>query len=523
MNKLNSKIFFFKRFSPLYKILVFLPLLIYLGTRSPVAHDEGFYIIQAKNILETGDWITPYWLGNISLDRTIFIQVLIAFSQKIFGRNDFAIYLPITLGSILMIFLTYKLHQELVGKKLSLISPLILSTTFLWINYSHLATQDLLFGSFVTLGIYSSIKSKKSNKSFYFLLSGFWIGIAFFFKTYLTLIPLLALLPFLIYSRIIFNHYFWYGAICGFLPFCTWAILIIKEYGYQSFSGLYEKLLFLSNKNPSSNPFYYYLWNIPINLFPWSFFSIIGLIRSYEIKPKLNKYFLFYYPIFIIILLSFFSTKTPYYPIQILSLISINSYLGIIYIFNIKNKLVKLTKYLTFLGLPLILILGVFYINSYFSEINFGEYNKSTIIFSLLSFSLSWILVFFSKNLKSKLIFLILGPYLLFAINVQNGVLTDRSKDFRIATEDFLQNKIPNKEKIQVIRNEIDDEYSQKTLIKIDALTENEIITVEKFADINSNQYFWTKNKSKYILPKDKYLVISESDFFKPWVLFLKK
>ena len=90
MNKLNPKLFFLKRFAPFYKISLFLPLLIYLGSRSPVAFDEGFYISQAKNILETGDWITPYWLGNISIDRTIFIQALIAFSQKIFGRKLFS-------------------------------------------------------------------------------------------------------------------------------------------------------------------------------------------------------------------------------------------------------------------------------------------------------------------------------------------------------------------------------------------------------------------------------------------------
>ena len=38
-------------------------------------------------------------------------------------------------------------------------------------------------------------------------------------------------------------------------------------------------------------------------------------------------------------LLSIFSTKTPYYPIQILSLVSINSFIGIKYLIENNNRL----------------------------------------------------------------------------------------------------------------------------------------------------------------------------------------
>ena len=42
--------------------------------------------------------------------------------------------------------------------------------------------------------------------------------------------------------------------------------------------------------------------------------------------------------------MSLFSTKTPYYPLQILSLISINSYLGIEKNFNGTKKLLEIFK-----------------------------------------------------------------------------------------------------------------------------------------------------------------------------------
>ena len=112
-----------------FKYIFFAPLLIYLGERSLIAYDEGYYALQARWILDKGNWIAPLWFDNIVLDRTIGVQFLIALSQKIFGTNSFALFLPVTLTSILMLYLTYLIHKELLGKKFAFLSPLILTTT----------------------------------------------------------------------------------------------------------------------------------------------------------------------------------------------------------------------------------------------------------------------------------------------------------------------------------------------------------------------------------------------------------
>ena len=83
-----------------FRFTIFIPLLIYLGERSLIAYDEGFYTLQARWILEKGNWIAPLWFDKVILDRTIGIQFLIALSQKIFGENYFAIFLPSALSLI---------------------------------------------------------------------------------------------------------------------------------------------------------------------------------------------------------------------------------------------------------------------------------------------------------------------------------------------------------------------------------------------------------------------------------------
>ena len=87
------------RFKTFFKIFIFFPVIFYFGNRSYIAYDEGFYALQARWILEKGNWIIPLWWDNYVLDRTIGVQFLIAKSQEIFGNNSFSAYLPTTIAA----------------------------------------------------------------------------------------------------------------------------------------------------------------------------------------------------------------------------------------------------------------------------------------------------------------------------------------------------------------------------------------------------------------------------------------
>ena len=122
------------KFKYLLKLFIFIPLIFYFGKRSYIAYDEGFYALQARWIIDKGNWTIPIWFDQYILDRTIGLQFLIAKSQEIFGSNIFCAYLPTTIASIIMLFITFKLHEELIEKKYAIVSPLILSTTYLWFD-----------------------------------------------------------------------------------------------------------------------------------------------------------------------------------------------------------------------------------------------------------------------------------------------------------------------------------------------------------------------------------------------------
>ena len=490
------------KFKPLIKLLIFIPTIFYFGKRSYIAIDEGFYALQARWILDKGNWTIPLWFDNYILDRTIGLQFLIAKSQEIFGRNIFWAYLPTTIAAIIMLFITFKLHEEIIDKKYAFVSPLILSTTYLWFDYSHLATQDIIFS---------------------ILLFGIWIGLAFMMKTFLVAAPLLSILPYLYIKKNLFlTKFFWLGLLIGFIPYLFWTISIDPYLDQNIIFYLFEKFTNLSNKNSFTNPFYYYFWNIPITFLPWSIFSIIGMI-FHKSKNKDQKYILLFFPITFILIISLFSTKTPYYPLQISSIMTINSFLGIKYLFNssiYKSIFIFTTSKIipTFL-IPIACFYYFFLRNT--TSLNFKE--NTYIFIGLILFGLSWSFLENKTKFKNVLILLIVGPYLLTSFALGSGLFTDRSREIRKTMEYVSSLDIVKNQNIKVDKSGIKNTESQSKIIKISILTPNLGEGLDSITDLNPGELAWSSNSSYKNIKKKSYEILYKKDTLKPCSLILKR
>ena len=511
------------KFKNLLKLYIFIPIIFYFGERSYLAYDEGFYALQARWILDKGNWTIPLWFESYVLDRTIGLQFLIAKSQEIFGRNIFWAYLPTTIAAIIMLFMTFKLHEELIDKKFAFISPLILSTTYLWFDYSHLATQDIIFSSLVTTGLLSIAKIKSKKNKLYILLFGIWIGLAFMLKTFLVVVPLLSLLPYLFIKRHYFlTIFFWLGLLIGFIPYLIWTISINPYLDQNIIFYLFEKFTNLSNENVFSHPFYYYLWNIPITFLPWSLFAIIGII-FHKSENKDQKFLLTFFPLTFIIAISLFSTKTPYYPLQISSILTLNSFLGIKYLF--KSKIYKSTFiFITSKIIPLFLISTACLYYFYFKNLTNFNLKENTYLFvGLILFGLSWSLLENKTNFKNFLIIIIIGPYLLTTFLLGSGLFTDRSRELRETMEYVSSLDIVKNQSIKVDKSGINNVESHSKIIKISIFTPNLGEGLKSIDDLNPGELAWSSESSGKSIDHNTYEILFKNDTLKPWRLLLKK
>ena len=510
-------------FKYLFKLLIFIPLIFYFGKRSYIAFDEGFYALQARWILDKGNWTIPLWWDEYILDRTIGLQFLIAKSQDVFGRNMFSAYLPTTVAAILMLLITFKLHEEFFSKKYAILSPLILSTTYLWFDYSHLATQDIIYSCLVTIGVFSLVKIKTKDNNFYILLFGIWIGLSFMMKTFLVFVPLLALTPYLFTKKyILINRYFWTGLIIGFIPFLFWALSINPHLEKNIIFFLFEKFSSLSNKNTFTNPFYYYFWNIPATFLPWSIFGIIGIICNIS-ESKDKKYLLTFFPLILVGILSIFSTKTPYYILQTSSIFTLNSYVGIRYLFN-SRRYKQVFIFITSKIIPLFIFALTFTYYFFFRNIsNFNFRENACLILGLLLFGLSWSFIKYKNSFKEIIITLIIGPYLLTSFLLQSGLFTDRSRELREKMEYVSSLDIVKNHPINVDKAGLNNSLSQSKIIRIALLTPNLGNGLESIDQLKKSELAWSTEFEEIKNNNFSYEVIYENDILKPWKLLLKK
>ncbi len=336
-----------------------------------MAHDEGNYALESRFMLESGKWLGRQTWGNVLYTHGILLNWLIMLSYQLFDlptlSADWAVRiarLPTIIACLLAVALTYDIGEQIFARQrwryavnagqLGLLSGLLIMVFSLWNQFSHLATQDIMLVSVELTAIWALLKaeqqqteinqtgesqaeeSQASNKRLAFgFLAGAMFGIGFLIKTFMVALPAIALLPYLIFERRRHRHLtnwgIYVGLVVGFVPTVLWLGFSVAEYGSWVLGAIFGKIGELSDHpyHADGGPLYY-LWNIPVNIFPWALFSLIGAVmvlrqpgfwsRLFSLQKQQTAYphrWLLLYPFILAALLQSFTTKTPYYTLQL--------------------------------------------------------------------------------------------------------------------------------------------------------------------------------------------------------------
>jgi len=165
------------------KILFFLLLIISFikinyGTLFDV--DEAIFAQTSKEMLETGDWITPHYNGKPRYDKPILIYWLIATNYKIFGINEFSVRLPSALAGALLCLVLYIFLKYLKNEIQALYAVISFAFTLYYFVYSYAGVTDMVLILFITLSLFSFYLTLEKNKKF---LYGAYAFSAFAFLT----------------------------------------------------------------------------------------------------------------------------------------------------------------------------------------------------------------------------------------------------------------------------------------------------------------------------------------------------
>src|SRR5215472_5307033 len=163
--------------------------------------DEPRYAAIARNMLQSGDYITPRLNGETWFEKPVLYYWLGALGYKIFGLNERGARFPSALCATIIVFLVYWCGRKLWNRNVGFFSALILASSVGFFSFARAASTDMALTACLTSALVFFLvglndTSPQRRWWFYFFYASLGLGalakgpVAF-------LLPALSLLGFL--------------------------------------------------------------------------------------------------------------------------------------------------------------------------------------------------------------------------------------------------------------------------------------------------------------------------------------
>lgn len=274
-----------------YIALLALTLILYLTGNSLLAVTdtaESNYALTAKEMVLSGDWISPQIYGHYWYDKPIFYYWELALSFLLFGFNEMAARLPAAIMGSLSVLFTFWFGRRVYGEKTGWIAALILATSVeCWLLSKSVITDTTLF-LFMSAAIAFFYLGYTEDRKYYFLC---YTAAAFATLTkgpIGLLLPGLAAFLFLMYKKDLkeMAHVHLFSGLLLFTVIAgAWYGTMWYLHGNDfilNFLGVHNFLRATVSEHPSHNKWYFYILIYLAGFAPWSFFVPFSLFKKWK-------------------------------------------------------------------------------------------------------------------------------------------------------------------------------------------------------------------------------------------------
>jgi 4-amino-4-deoxy-L-arabinose transferase-like glycosyltransferase len=318
----------------------------HLGAIGFVGPDEPRYAWIARDMAETGDWVTPRLYGRPWFEKPPLYYWGAAICFKLFGVSEAAARLPSAISALLATLALAWLAWRIYGTETARWLLLLLPTTVGMIGFSHAAATDMPFSAILTIAMVCAAvllglvpdesgrdgaqhaaplrgETDASGRQWLALiLFGFFLGLAVLAKGPAAII--------LCGGAVFFWALFtkrWRDALRLFHPaaiasFCAtalpWYILCARRNPefFRIFIIEHNFKRYLTPEFQHIQPFWFYGPIIFVSIFPWSFLALLGLVdllrRNLPAKESIS-WFLLCWSAFTVFFFTTSQSKLPGY------------------------------------------------------------------------------------------------------------------------------------------------------------------------------------------------------------------
>ena len=263
-------------------LLLIIYALLWFGTlnyRHLIPSDEGRYAEMAREMLVTGDWVTPRYNGYKYFEKPPLQVWATATTFQVFGIGDWQARLWTALTGFLTILVIGFTGARIYNARAGWIAALVLASSPMWVISGHFNSLDMGLSAFLVTALCSLLLAQTSNNK---ISSRNWMWACWVFMALATLSKGLigAAIPamvFIAYSISAWDWKIWTrlrlfsGIVIYLLITAPWFALVAQRNPeFLEFFFIHEHLQrFTQDAHSRTGPIYYFVPLLLIGALPW--------------------------------------------------------------------------------------------------------------------------------------------------------------------------------------------------------------------------------------------------------------
>lgn len=294
-------------------------LFFHLGAHNLQSWDEAIYAQSAKEMVLTGDWLTPHWNGEYFYQKpplTIWITALLF---RLFGVNEFTARIFSALCGVACVLLVSLIGRLFLSNAQALMAGVILLATPHFNYFARQGSMDVPLTAFLLLGFYLYLRSKEDPR--YWIGTGAAMGLAVLTKGAGAVPGLLALVV-----AVLLNHErpwrvreAWIGCAVFIVLAGSWHAAMLVVHGQAFWSEYFVSQVFSRSVSTfdtdAAGPFAYFV-TVFLGFLPFVPLLIGGGIRIWKERPVFPVVLLLFSGM-VFVLYSLVTTKHRWYMVPV--------------------------------------------------------------------------------------------------------------------------------------------------------------------------------------------------------------
>lgn len=282
--------------------------------------DEAVFAQATKEMVTSGDWITPTYNGVNRFDKPVFLYWFMALSYGVFGINEFGARFPSALAGLLLIVTVFSFTMRAAGSTRALHASVAGAISLYFTVYARAAVTDMTLTLFICLSLFSFYRwNEEPEKRIYLYCLYLFSALAFLTKGLIgILFPFGIAMVFLAATdgrRASLKFLDLKGVLLFLLVSAPWYITQLVINGPEFidlFLFKHHLARFVMPISGQGQPFYYFIPVLLVALFPWVAYLPAGIESALTARDRLGLFSLIWFA-FIVIFFSLSTTKLPNY------------------------------------------------------------------------------------------------------------------------------------------------------------------------------------------------------------------